>query len=793
MADYLLAASIDQTFTDTQGQPLVAGTVSFFIDTQRTTPKAVFKQTGAPGAYTYVRQDVNGVVTLDAGGKIEDALYYYPYDADGNLELYYVIVKDSVGQQIETREGWPFAHTHSGPGPAPGEPDTTKLTKNIITNGQFSFNSVNPAEQAATFNSATYVAAGWSLDSDAPEYPAISFDNIQSENLAGSPALAIRITSTKVDSTQKKHNLMQNLGAVNIYEGKTLTFSMNAKNMAASGTVQTIVNLVRHYDSSDADDTIQIGEFDVTTTRSNYTKQITLPAITKSIGDNSYLDLEVVVGLGVTSDVEYTNLLILEGAVSSPVYPEIPVFIDRAEGFAFITEDPKSSYPSGGETTINAANYLPYDTFVVGDNNNIEYVNHTGEILLASKNAKRNDYLTCDGSTLKISGNNGYVDYRRLYSVIGDDFGVTVSGDITAKASGATVTVDESNTGPWTAPPAIGTMGSTATIVDIQPYGVLGVNASVNAQNTVTFTYQAAFAPDQSAHYIRYDGDTVDAPVSNQSIVGQYIPGGPIHEIPPNVPGNDSDNPKAIPFFGNMNKVPTTVAAGPSPVAQCTIDMNYLTNASLTEADLQNMIQTRVVDFLYFNPNEGVIGNGVPSSMTSYMSFPVGPTPNTREMLHVTGSSQNLENVNYLTFSFNGSKGTLPALSNAGKTVNYDWNSSESVNTNLNGMCNALNTPYHWGITFNSTPAAGTYFEYNTSTTGQEFYVWFKVDGAGTDPAPAGRTGIQVDIGTGASVDAVATAVATALDAKSFSLPAAADLPAIPAAAQTYLEYKITL
>ncbi len=792
MADYLLAASIDQTFTDTQGQPLVAGTVSFFIDTQRTTPKAVFKQKGSPGAYTYVRQDFNGVVTLDAGGKIEGALYYYPYDADGNLELYYVIVKDSVGQQIETREGWPSAHTHSGPGPTPGGPDTTKLTKNIITNGQFSFNSVNPAEQAATFNSATYVAAGWSFDSDAPSYPAVVFDNIQSENLAGSPALAIRITTTKVDSTQKKHNLVQNLGTVNIYEGDTLTFSMNAKNMAASGTVQTIVNLVRHYDSSDADDTIQIGEFDVTTTRSNYTKQITLPAITKSIGGGSYLRLELVVGLGVTSDVEYTNMLLLEGAVSSPVYPEIPEMIDRAEGFAYIQGDPRSSYPSGGETTITAENYAPYNNLAVGDNNDIEYVNHTGEIILASKNSKRNDFLACDGSTLKISGNNGYVDYRRLYSVIGDDFGATVSGDITAKASGATVTVDESNTGPWTDPPAIGTMGSTATIVDVQPYGVLGVHASVNAQNTVTFTYQAAFAPDQIAHVIT-DGSSGDAPLQNQSIVGQYIPAAPIAPVNPYTPGNPTGDALGEFFFPAMSKVPTTVAAGPSPVAQCTIDMNYLTDTSLTEAMLENMIQTRSVDYLAFNPNDRIVGKTCPTTMTSYMTFPAGPTPNTRENLNVYGSSQSLGNVNYLTFSFNGSKGTLPALSNAGKTVNYDWNSSESVNTNLNGMCNALNTPYHWGITFNSTPAAGTYFEYNTSTTGQEFYVWFKVDGAGTDPAPTGRTGIQVNIGTGASVDAVASAVATALDAKSFSLPAAADLPAIPAAAQTYLEYKITL
>lgn len=48
---------------------------------------------------------------------------------------------------------------------------------------------------------------------------------------------------------------------------------------------------------------------------------------------------------------------------------------------------------------------------------------------------------------------------------------------------------------------------------------------------------------------------------------------------------------------------------------------------------------------------------------------------------------------------------------------------------------------------------------------GNGFYIWFDVDGGSVDPAPAGRTGIEVDISTGDSANAVAAAMEAALDA----------------------------
>lgn len=57
------------------------------------------------------------------------------------------------------------------------------------------------------------------------------------------------------------------------------------------------------------------------------------------------------------------------------------------------------------------------------------------------------------------------------------------------------------------------------------------------------------------------------------------------------------------------------------------------------------------------------------------------------------------------------------------------------------------------------------YFLINTALDAIGYYVWINVNNAGVDPAISGRTGVEVDVATGATASAVATAVAAALDA----------------------------
>ena len=50
------------------------------------------------------------------------------------------------------------------------------------------------------------------------------------------------------------------------------------------------------------------------------------------------------------------------------------------------------------------------------------------------------------------------------------------------------------------------------------------------------------------------------------------------------------------------------------------------------------------------------------------------------------------------------------------------------------------------------------------ASDGDGFYVWFNVNSGGVDPAPSGRTGIEVAVATGSSASATASAIATAVD-----------------------------
>lgn len=58
-----------------------------------------------------------------------------------------------------------------------------------------------------------------------------------------------------------------------------------------------------------------------------------------------------------------------------------------------------------------------------------------------------------------------------------------------------------------------------------------------------------------------------------------------------------------------------------------------------------------------------------------------------------------------------------------------------------------------------------TYFTFNSAGNLQGFYVWFNINSAGVDPAPAGLTGIEVSAATGVTANNLATAIRSAIAA----------------------------
>jgi hypothetical protein len=113
--NYISSTSLDEYFVnENTGLPLAGGRVTFYEDKSRTTTKLVYKLTGDPdsvGGYDFAF--LPNPMILSATGTFVDnngdnvAVYYKPYDADGNLDLYYVTVADKFNTPQFTRSAWP--------------------------------------------------------------------------------------------------------------------------------------------------------------------------------------------------------------------------------------------------------------------------------------------------------------------------------------------------------------------------------------------------------------------------------------------------------------------------------------------------------------------------------------------------------------------------------------------------------------------------------------------------------------------------------------------------------------
>jgi hypothetical protein len=140
---YFVTSDVDTYFVDKDtGLPLANGTLTFYRDSARNTPKSVFELSGAPPNYTYT--SMGAQITLSAVGTVQDAgannevIYYFPYDDQGNLDLYYVVCEDQNGVQQFTREAWPNVSIE------PITPEDDSPFNNQISNPTFTNIFINP-------------------------------------------------------------------------------------------------------------------------------------------------------------------------------------------------------------------------------------------------------------------------------------------------------------------------------------------------------------------------------------------------------------------------------------------------------------------------------------------------------------------------------------------------------------------------------------------------------------------------------------------------------------------------
>lgn len=166
--NYVVTSDVDTYFVDKDtAQAMSNGTLYFYKDNARTVSKPVYTLTGAPPSYSYV--SLGSTITLSQSGTVQDSsgnnvlIYYYPYDDNGDIELYYVVCTDQNGNVQFTREGWPNVTAASGDVTKNSLPATNQISNAQFTNAD-TLVGVNKTNTFSVSGNATYpICPDWNL------------------------------------------------------------------------------------------------------------------------------------------------------------------------------------------------------------------------------------------------------------------------------------------------------------------------------------------------------------------------------------------------------------------------------------------------------------------------------------------------------------------------------------------------------------------------------------------------------------------------------------------------------
>jgi len=218
--NYVVGINLNDYFVNKDtGLPLSGGTITFYHDNNRSVGKYAYMLSGSPPNYTYLPLPnpitLSSVGTITVGGT-NQAVYFYPYDQDMNLDLYYIVVRDSAGNVQLVRQAWPNSAPINSPlGTSSGETD------NQLMNSQFSDVLFNPdvgvtySWTGAIVNNIFNVAPNWDLIVSASGDGSVTINRLPitgNINIATNPPYALNVLpgGVNISSITLRQTLYQN-------------------------------------------------------------------------------------------------------------------------------------------------------------------------------------------------------------------------------------------------------------------------------------------------------------------------------------------------------------------------------------------------------------------------------------------------------------------------------------------------------------------------------------------------------------------------------------------------------
>ena len=716
---FMLAASLQQGFLDkTTGLPLDFGLVFFYSDVNRTVLKPIFTLSGSPPNYSYEQLPnpviLSGIGTIQDGNGNDVIPYYFPFDANGNIELYYIVVEDKFGVQQFTRQAFPNL--------TEVVTNLLNFSQNLIPNGQFLINNTpaSYSQSQYTFdygggivNKVINVAPSWTfqVSNSSTATDTISFTQFLAalNNPSASPRYQINIVRS-VPNADAVCDLRVRFMDVNKFQGDSnWSFIFNIESVNALSNVT--VKLIKYFGTNSpsgaiADTTEEIdwgGPFNLINGQNRFSAVNTFGINTgKSIGNNNDDFIEFAIRFPATStstfNVGITDVMLINAAITSQQLPSI-LFPPTTNG-EFILQALSNLAPAritNGEnsnTTNNYYNedgsnlYLPIMMTQAGFTYDYSQI---GKVVPSLSSVPENNELLCDGSIFTSSQYSTLgIPYKRLSNKL-------ISMNI------ATPGIPMFGTGS-----NFGTMYVTHGVNTIMRFTNNVAGAGTFASDGTTgWTFGGAVSGFNSISLNATSAGTGELLVSG---IGFISPFAPINAGTSGFTVNDSSG-SASPTTGyeafqHYTAIIMTVAA------------SALTNTGGAGKYFQISNSTTTYYFWFFFTNE-----------------------------------------------------TDPAPGGTGVRINVP-SALLTAEDIANMVREAIDGFQSTNITVTSVPTSGKYFLITTNPSSpRDFYVWFNVANAGGDPLIVGRTAIEVDLAGTETNAQVATKTMLAVDAFQFQVP----------------------